>query len=131
LAVALGASAPASAGTVKGQQLALYPAADSPSPNATGKVTLYGDTYLMTYDAVGFSVSKLAPNASYYMPVSVVLVRTHALIVINVPIQTDVHGKAENVLPSTQASPNGWYIPLQGPFQVYDASGTLMLTSSP
>jgi Subtilase family len=71
VAVVLGTPAPASAAKAKGQQLALYPATDGPSPTATGKVILYGDSSSMTCDSVGVSVSRMAPNASFYMPVRV------------------------------------------------------------
>jgi hypothetical protein len=72
VAIVLGAPAPASAGK-KGDQFyaKLYPTADSLSRHATGTVTLYYGPPYYIYDAVSVSVSKRAPNASYYMPVTV------------------------------------------------------------
>jgi hypothetical protein len=133
VAIVLGAPVPASAGKVKGTQVTLYPTADSPSRHASGTVILnqYGGIY---YVAVGVSVSKLAPNASYYMPVTVLDPWWGTTWVENVPIQTDARGKGES----------GWsgyhrgyyygnyynYYIMSGASEVYDASGTPVLTSN-
>ncbi len=130
VAIVLGAPAPASAIPRDGPMTVhckLYPAPDSPFPHATGTVTGYlPSRYVPNYNAVDVSVSKLAPNASYYMPVTV-----HSYYnwgwhddIYNVPIQTDargngaggwaVGGRDDSILPSGD---------------VYDASGTLVLTS--
>jgi hypothetical protein len=68
VAIVLGAPAPASAGQ---STHTLYPTANSPSPNATGTVTLYQDPGQGLWIEVHVSVSNLAPNASYNMPVTV------------------------------------------------------------
>ena len=143
VAVVLGAPAPASAGKVKGTQVTLYPPADSPSPNATGTVTLYPvDSRWPIYpggysERVFVSVSKLAPNASYYMPVTVTVLDTYTgwntRWTENVLIQTDAHGKGGGVwiggLDSGRNYRNYYYITSVS-FQVYNASGTLVLTSN-
>jgi hypothetical protein len=129
LAVVLGAPAPASAGKVLGTQftLKLYPTADSPSPKATGTLTLHSSTPPV-YDMVIVSVSKLAPNASYYMPV-VYRYRDYwggwHDQVYNVPIPTDARGNGQDGF-----GRSGWLI-LPYEFQVYDSSGTLVLTPHP
>ena len=99
VAMVLGAPAPASAG--HSTQVTLYPAADSPSPNATGTVTLPPPvgSPIPYYRSLGVSISKLAPNASYYMPVTVVNRWTGWTSVVNVWIQTDAHGKGESPSP--------------------------------
>ena len=126
VAVVLGAPAPASAGRNTYDALTLYPAADSPSPRATGTVTLYQDRGLY-YSTVGVSVSvsKLAPNASYYMPVTVLDPWRGTTWVDHVSIQTDAWGNGE-----------GWFgrsdfLIMYYSCQVYDSSGTLVLTSNP
>jgi hypothetical protein len=127
VAVVLGAPAPASAGKYKGTQATLYPAADSTSPRAIGKLTLLDPvgSPLTYYRGLTVSVTKLAPNAAYYMPVTVVNRWTGWTSGVNVWIQTDAHGKGER----------GWgdtdYLITSHSFQVYDASGTLVLTSNP
>ena len=126
VAIVLGAPAPAFAD--HRTQVTLYPAADSPSPNATGKVTLSGNTSRMYYDRVSVSVSKLAPNASYYMLVTVVTANGPS--VLGVGIQTDARGKGEGVL-SSNHGPYGYYIVPQSSFQVYGPPGTLVLTTNP
>ena len=133
VAVVLGASAPASAGKVKGQTL--YPAADSPSPKATGTVTLYQDRGQIYYSVVGVSVSKLAPNASYYILVTVLDPWWGTTYDWNVLIQTDAHGKGESWLSGYNAGYYGgyyynYYITTVT-FQVHDSSGTLVLTRNP
>ncbi len=152
VAVVLGAPAPASAGKVKGTQargtqVTLYPAADSPSPNATGTVALYPGSAAPVIDAVVVSVSKLAPNASYYMPVTVhedvwqffpyyvdegywVWVRSYEYD-YNVPIQTDAHANGQGGLLGSGQYGNFYYEDqITVTYQVYDASGTLVLTSN-
>ena len=130
LAIVLGAPAPASAGKYHTpdhtQTVKLYPVADSPSPNANGVVTLYllngwANVY---YDGVGVSVSKLAPNAWYSLSVPTVGY---------FGIQTDARGKGEGVwYASAYPSPYGAYWVIWSlSFQVYDASGALVLTSNP
>jgi len=130
VAIVLGAPAPASAGKVKGTQVTLYPTADSPSRNATGTVTLaypLGSGPLLYFRAVSVSVSRLAPNASYYMPVTVVYNTWSGTgeEVFNVPIQTDARGNGGG----GQGFNSGYIRPQFQSFQVYDASGTLVLTS--
>ena len=129
VAVVLGAPAPASAFPQKkqGSQVKLYPAADSPSPNATGTLTLVSRPGRMFYAAIHVSVSKLAPNASYYMPVTVVYNTWSGTgeEVFNVPIQTDARGNGGG----GQGFNSGYIRPQFQSFQVYDASGTLVLTS--
>jgi hypothetical protein len=129
VAVVLGAPAPASAGKVKGTQITLYPTADSPSRNATGTVTLLyplGSGPIIYFGAVSVSVSKLAPNASYYMPVTVYSTGgwSYGTYVANVPIQTDARGNGGG-----RFSIPGYYGYIwNASFQVYDSSGTLVLT---
>ena len=133
VAIVLRAPAPASAGKVLGTQftLKLYPTADSPSRNTTGSVTLWPIGYGPACAAVGVTVSRLAQNASYYMPVAW-RYRDYWGVwhdqVYNVPIQTDAHGKGEGGLGFGYNS--GRYI-MASSFRVYDASGTLVLTSTP
>ena len=121
VATALGAPAPASAGQPKPfAVLKLYPTADSPRPNATGTVAEYwNNNWSYAYWVV--SVSKLAPNASYYTPVT--LVDWGQPYVENVRIQTDAHGNGEGAFlvdyPQYIAA---WSC------EVYDASGTVVLT---
>jgi hypothetical protein len=121
VAVVLGAPAPASAGqnTIDStKQLKLHPPADSPSLKAIGTVTVY--YYRGVCEGVSVSVSKLAPNASYYMPV------TSNYGIIYIPIQTDARGNGRGWLGGYNS---GYWITSQS-FQVYDASGTLVLTSN-
>ncbi len=123
VAIVLGAPAPASA--QKHQQAKLYPAADGPFPHASGTVTVYPVDFLWSPCRISVSVSKLAPNASYYMPVKLVGYFDywgfwHEGEVSNVPIQTDARGsgKIGSVLCEYCSC------------QVYDSSGTLVLTYS-
>lgn len=134
VAVVLGTPAPASAGKSRGTQVTLYPTADSPSPKATGTLTLYQDGGIY-YVMVGVSVSRLAPNASYYMPVTVLDPRRGWTSVWNVPIQTDARGKGQSGWSGYNAGyDSGYYYNYfitTVTFQVYDASGTLVLASNP
>jgi hypothetical protein len=136
VAIVLGAPAPASAGKVKGTQftLKLYPTADSPSRNTTGSVTLWPIDYGPACVAVGVSVSKLAPNASYYMPVAW-RYRDYWRIwhdqVYNVPIQTDARGNGGGGFSRTGGLGPSDFLIMPSLFQVYDSSGTLVLTSIP
>ncbi len=134
VAVVLGAPAPASAIPRDGPMTVhckLYPAPDSPFPHATGTVTGYlPSRYVPNYTAVVVSVSKLAPNASYYMPVTVGYYDYwgwHEYI-DNVPIQTDARGNGEGgyFIPGSNTG-YSQYIVYQV-FEVYDSSGTLVLT---
>ncbi len=136
VAVVLGAPAPASAGRYTYDALTLYPAADSPSPRATGAVTLYQDRGLYySVFGVSVSVSKLARNASYYMPVTVLDPWWGTTSVWNIPIQTDASGKGNGGWSGYNRGYYGgsyynYYITTVT-FQVYDSSGTLVLTSNP
>ncbi len=136
VAVVLGASAPASAGRNTYDALTLYPAVDSPSPRATGTVTLYQDRGLyQSVFGVSVSVSKLARNASYYMPVTVLDPWWGTTGVYNVRIQTDASGKGNGGWSGYNRGYYGgyyynYYI-TTATFQVYDSSGTLVLTSNP
>jgi hypothetical protein len=131
VAVVLGAPAPASAGK-QGDQVSvkLHPPAGSPSPHATGTVALSWQAIegFAVYHVVGVSVSRLAPNASYYMPVAWSYQDNwggwHDQV-YNVPIQTDARGSGQGGV----GGPN-WLIQSQL-FHVYDASGTVVLTSNP
>ena len=122
VAVVLGAPAPASAASAT---FKLYPAADSPFPHATGMVNLSPEVGFLSSFSV--SVSKLAPNASYYTPVTV---RSHDYYwgyydyVYNVPIQTDARGNGKGGFGRSDSLITSYL------FQVYDASGTLVLTSN-
>ncbi len=146
VAIVLGAPAPSSAtGKVKGTQVALYPPAGSPSPNAIGSVTLEPYEYggYMYAAAVSVSVSKLAPNASYYMPIMVLdpplsgTTWEGRVYIYNIPIQTDPHGKGESRWSGVKRGYYNdgfrhfvydYYITSQS-FAVCDSSGTLVLTS--
>ncbi len=128
VAIVLGAPPPASAGKVKGaqvMQVTLYPAAASLSPKATGNVTLYQELGQVAFYALSVSVSRLAPNASYYMPV---ILRYRDYWggwhdrVYNVPIQTDARGNGESGFGHSN------YLIMSSLFQLYDSSGTLVLT---
>jgi hypothetical protein len=66
VAVVLGAPASANGGM---NQVKLRPPADGPFPNASGQVSLYVEKGSIYYGAQNVSVSKLAPNTSYFMPV--------------------------------------------------------------
>jgi hypothetical protein len=142
VAIVLGAPAPASA-TGKGRltwTFKLYPTADSPSRHATGTVTLYPSDTPPLIDAVSVSVSKLAPNASYYMPVTVSYfevtiygTNVYGSYVYNVPIQTDASGNgAGGYVCRSYYDRNGNLIyyerGVSSLYDVYDASGTLVLT---
>ena len=134
VAVVLGAPAPASAGKTTYVTLTLYPAADSPSPKATGQVALDVNRTRPYYDRVIVSVSKLAPNASYYMPVTVLDPWWGTTGVWNVLIQTGANGKGESGWSGYNRGYYGgyyydYYI-LTVTFQVYDSSGILVLTSN-
>ncbi len=137
VAVVLGTTAPASAGKVKGTQVTLYPTAESSSPKATGTVTLSVYPRDMFPSAVAVSVSKLARNASYYMPVAVLDPWRGTTFVYNVPIQTDAHGNGESVWSGYNRGRYPFYpyyynyYITSSSFQVYDSSGTLVLTSNP
>ncbi len=139
VAVVLGAPAPASAGPKMSVTCKLYPTADSPNRNATGTVTLLPASTPPEYVAVAVSVSKLVPNASYYMPVTVLDPWRGTTGVWNVPIQTDAHGKGEGAWSGHNRGYyndryNSYFYDLfitSFPFQVYDSSGTLVLTSNP
>jgi hypothetical protein len=139
VAIVLGAPAPASA-TGKGRltwTFKLYPAADSPSPHATGTVTLYPSSTREVY-GVSVSVSRLVPNASYYMPVTVRYfevtiygTNVYGSYVYNVPIQTDASGKgAGGYLCRSYSWLNYYETSVSSFYDVYDASGTLVLTRS-
>jgi hypothetical protein len=132
VAIVLGAPAPASAGKVKGMQVTLYPAAESPFPNASGQASLswdYGIYSLLN----SVSVSKLAPNTSYYIPVyfKVWHIDEHGWPywsgewrLVWYSLQTDARGayKSGNVR-------GGAGCVSGGEVQVYDSStGTLVLT---
>ena len=134
VAVVLGAPAPASAGkTTTTTQYKLSPVTDSPSPHATGTVTEYRREFWVAWPyGVSVSVSRLAPNASYYMPVTM-----HSYIngewyvgVFNVHIQTDARGKGVGGLSALNNLDPYSYSYIEYYSQVYDASGTLVLTSS-
>ncbi len=119
VAVVLGAPAPASA--QKHGQVKLYPAADSPFPHASGTVTAYPVDGTWATCMISVSVSKLAPNASYYMPVKLVgywdYWGWHEGAVSNVPIQTDARGNGKS----------GSVLCEYCSCQVYDSSATLVL----
>ncbi len=129
VAVVLGTPAPASAGAAK-----LYPPPDGPLPNASGQ-------YQATWDKSGIyppgpasylnsvSVSKLAPNTSYYIPLYYTewSVDEHGWPIFvgwvlgNWYFQTDARGAYKSGM-----SKGGGAIPYG--VQVYDAStGTLVL----
>ena len=131
--IVLGVPAPASAGSISRivkMQVKLYPAADSPFPHATGTVTLYRGSTPPLIGAVAVSVSRLAPNASYYMPVAY-RYRDYWRVwhdqVYNVPVQTDARGNGGGWFGRTGGlGPNDFLI-MSSLFQVYDSSGTLVL----
>ncbi len=132
VAVVLGTPAPASAAKRKHlTYVKLYPAADTPFRHATGMGTaMPAIEGWAVYQWVSVSVSRLAPNASYYMPVTVsdTWSGTGTLWFINVPIQTDARGNGEGgyfIPPSNTGYSQ--YIVYQV-FEVYDSSGTLVLT---
>ena len=137
VAIVLGAPALASAGRKTYDALTLYPAADSPFPHATGTLNLYHDRGLYySAFAVSVSVSKLARNASYYMPVTVLDPWWGTTWVENIPIQTDASGKGTGGWSGYNRGRYGYggyynYYITTVTFQVYDASGTLVLTSNP
>ena len=138
VAIFLGVPAPASAINPRRTQVErvkLYPAADSPLPHATGTLTASWSVGGFGYDAVGVSVSRLAPNASYYMPVTVVDPWRGTIGVWNVPIQTDARGNGKG---GWSGYNRGYYYgnyydyhTTTVIFQLYDSSGTLVLTSNP
>ncbi len=125
----LGTTAPASAGTAK-----LYPPTAGPFPNATGQVQLsYNSIYPPgpVYYLNSVSVSKLAPNTSYYIPLYFARwsVDEHGYPVFvgwalyNFSFQTDARGACKSGM-----SKGGSAAILYG-VKVYDSStGTLVLT---
>jgi hypothetical protein len=147
VAVVLGSPAPASAGRRSSvTYVKLHPTADSPNRHATGTVALYPARTPPVVDAVAVSVSKLAPNASYYMPVTV-----HEEVWrywsdyggyyewvgsdeydYNVPIQTDANGNGQGWVGGSGLYGIYYveYLIKTYTFGVYDPSGTLVLTSS-
>ena len=133
VAIVLGAPAPASGQSTQ-VPLTLYPAADSPTPNATGTVTLYKDRGQFFFIEVHVSVSNLAPNASYNMPVTVLDPWWGTTSVYPVRIQTDAHGNGESGWSGrNRGYYNGHYYNYYittVTFQVYDSSGTVVLTSN-
>lgn len=128
VAAVLGAPAPASAGTVK-----LYPPADGPFPSASGQVQLYYNSIYPpgpVYYLNSISVSRLAPNTSYYMPLYYAQWSRdeHGYTVFvgwalyNYSFQTDTHGAYKS-----GTSKGGYGAVLYG-VSVYDSStGTLVL----
>lgn len=99
----------------------LYPVAESPFPSASGTVTWYRTVYVYPPGvSIIVSVSKLAPNASYYMPV-LVYDPSRGWWPDEVWIQTDSHGNG-----GSEAS--GWELSTAS--EVYDSSGTLVLSPS-
>ncbi len=128
VAVVLGTPAPASAGAVK-----LHPPTDGPFPNASGQVQL---SYSPINPGAGYyvnsvSVSRLAPNTSYYIPVSVALWSRdeHGFPLFkgwelrNWYFQTDAHGAYKSGMSK------GGYAAIFNGVKVYDSStGTLVLT---
>ncbi len=147
VAIVLAVPAPASAGRRSSvTYVKLYPTADSPNRHATGTVTLYYYRS-QTFNGLGVSVSKLAPNASYYMPVTVhedvwqiypwsggqeywVWVRSDEYD-YNVPIQTDANGNGQGWVGGS-GNHGSYYVEysIWTTCQVYDSSGTLVLTPS-
>ena len=131
VAIVLGAPAPASAGQRSSYltYVKLYPAADSPFRHATGTLTLHHPSQGsgLFFDRVSVSVSRLAPNASYYMPVTVYSTGgwSYGTYVVNVPIQTDARGNGGGGF-----NTSGYGYIMTQSFQVYDSSGTLVLTSN-
>ena len=133
VAVVLGATALASAGAEK-----LYPPTDGPFPNASGQYqgswsSIYppGDHYSMN----SISVSKLAPNTSYYMPLYYARWSSDehgwpiflGWVLHNCPFQTDARGAYKS-----GSSKGGYGAILYGGVQVYDSStGTLVLAAYP
>jgi len=129
VALVLGTAAPATAGGTH-FKLDLYPPADSPLPNASGSValTLY---YEADYRLDSVSVSRLAPNTSYYMPLTVYDFDSGQWIATSLQFQTNQRG---NWLGSLE-----WHLavywtwgggPFLPPFDVYDSSThTLVLTN--
>ena len=131
VAVVLGTAAPATAFGDKARVYLhppVYP--PGPFPNASGKVSLTQASSgweLAWLDQV--SVSGLAPNTSYYMPLTVYDFDSGQwMFWTSLQFQTDPRG-------NWKGSP-GWLIVMQvwwgswEPFEVYDSStGTLVLTS--
>lgn len=131
VAVVLGTAAPATAGGTN-FKLALYPPADSPLTNASGSValTLY---YESDYRLDGVWVSRLAPNTSYYMPLTVYDFESGQWIATSLQFQTNQRGNWHGSLEWHLAVYWGWGgMPILPPFEVYDSSThALVLTSSP
>jgi hypothetical protein len=133
VAIVLGAPAPASAGAAK-----LYPPTDGPFPNASGQYQVSwnpiyppGPAYYLN----SVSVSKLAPNTSYYIPLYLARwsVDEHGWplfvgwVLYNCSFQTDARGAYKSVM-----SKGGYGAILYGVLEIYDSStGTLVLTSNP
>src|SRR5262245_27328810 len=71
-------------------QVKLYPPADNPPfPQASGSVTLSLSRPPAEYWFGSVSVSKLAPNTSYFMPVMAYDLYTNDLVEYQVTFQTD------------------------------------------
>jgi hypothetical protein len=101
--------------------ITLSPPADSLFPHAGGSITLALYRPPIWYWLNEVSVSKLAPNASYYMPLYV-YDSYGRWAWINLPIKTDTRGNC-------MGSVGGRLIDVATGFEVYDSSGTLVLTS--
>ena len=131
VAVVLGTPAPATAGWKRPVNVKLYPPADGPFPAARGTMTLYPSSRPPAVGGVTVSVSKLAPNTWYVMPVYIRysywdsywgwLVYWEGWS--GVSIQTDANGNGRGSISADECHPEG---------NVYDSStGTLVLTSNP
>jgi hypothetical protein len=128
VAVVLGAPVPASAGAGK-----LFPPTDGPFPNASGQYQMSWSAVYPpgpVYSLTSVSVSKLAPNTSYYIPLYFARwsVDEHGYPVFvgwvlrNCYFQTDAHGAYKS-----GTSKEGSGAILYG-VQVFDSStGTLVL----
>ncbi len=133
VAVVLGTPAPASADAGK-----LYPPTDGPFPNASGQYqgtwsSIYppGDHYNIN----SISVSKLAPNTSYYMPLYYARWSSDehgyplflGWVLYHYSFQTDARGAYKSGI-----SKGGYGAIVYGMPAVYDSStGTLVLTPNP
>ena len=98
----------------------LYPPAGSPFPQASGSVTLSLFSPPAAYWLDTVAVSKLAPNASYYMPLQVKDFSTGQWVSGTLVFQTDSHGSAKVSVK--------WLIWFANPFLVVGPGG---LTSQP
>jgi hypothetical protein len=133
VAVVLGASAPASAGAVK-----LSPPTDGPFPNASGQYQVYWSSIYPPGPAGSLnsvSVSKLAPNTSYYIPLYYARWSSDehgypvflGWVLYHFSFQTDAHGAFKSGISKGGYGAIVYVMPA-----VYDSStGTLVLTSSP